>query len=68
MANGSFFPAELALAGQYNLLIDGESAVFTEQNQTINLRIEVVVICVTPKPWLILYICSGKVTTDGECR
>jgi len=39
--DGGYFPAELALAGQYNLLVDGNGAVFTEQNHTINLRIEV---------------------------
>jgi len=38
---GGYFPAELALAGQYNLLVDAGGAVFTEQNHTINLRIEV---------------------------
>ncbi|KAF9791045.1 hypothetical protein BJ322DRAFT_1017634 [Thelephora terrestris] len=40
MDDGPCFPAELALAGRCDLLVDGDSAVFTEQNQTINLRIE----------------------------
>lgn len=35
------FSAELALAGQYDLLVDANGAVFTEQNYTINLRIQV---------------------------
>jgi hypothetical protein len=38
---GGDFPAELALAGKCEFLVDGDSPVFTEQVQTINLRIEV---------------------------
>lgn len=41
MTHGFDFPAELALSGRCDLLVDGDSAVFTEQVQTINLRIEV---------------------------
>ena len=40
-ANGGYFPAELALAGQCDLLVDANGTVFTDHNQTINLRIEV---------------------------
>lgn len=41
MPNGDNFPAELALAGKCDCLVDGDGAVFAEQVQTINLRIEV---------------------------
>lgn len=40
MADGKPFPAELALAGQCELLVDKDREAFTEQPQTINLRIE----------------------------
>lgn len=48
MSNGEGFPAELALAGRCNFLVDGDSSVFTEQPQTINLRIEVLDLFSTP--------------------
>ena len=38
---GFDFPAEVALAGKCDSLVDGDTAVFAEQVQTINLRIEV---------------------------
>ena len=41
MTSGDDFPAEFALAGRCEFLVDGDSAVFAEQVQTINLRIEV---------------------------
>ena len=40
-ADGSPFPAHLALAGRCDLLVDKSGAVFPDQNQTINMRIEV---------------------------
>ncbi|KAF9650887.1 hypothetical protein BDM02DRAFT_3185042 [Thelephora ganbajun] len=40
MADGTCFPAQLALVGQCDRLLDGNGVVFTERNQTINLRIE----------------------------
>jgi len=54
--DGGYFPAELALAGQYNFLVDGNGAVFTEQNHTINLRIEVPSLFVIPKLLLISFL------------
>ncbi|KAF9791044.1 hypothetical protein BJ322DRAFT_1171048 [Thelephora terrestris] len=39
-AGGRHLPAELALAGRCDLLVDRDSAVFTELGQTLNLRIE----------------------------
>ena len=49
MPNGKCFPAALALAGQCDHLVDGGGVVFTEKNQTINLRIEVFDPFVVPK-------------------
>ena len=42
MTDGNFFPARLAFAGQFDLLVDGGGLVFPERNHTIHLRIEVV--------------------------
>jgi hypothetical protein len=50
MADGTGFPAHFASAGRYDVLVDERGAVFTEQSHTINLRIEVFVTFVTPKP------------------
>ena len=36
-----YFPATLALAGQFDRLVDGNGQVFASPNHTINLRIEV---------------------------
>ena len=58
MADGMCFPAELALAGQCDLLVDGGGVVFNEPNHTINLRIEVFGLLVTTKPSLIPYLRS----------
>ena len=44
MIDGKCFPAALALAGRCDHLVDGGAIVFTEKNQTINLRIEVFVL------------------------
>ena len=41
MADRKYIPAELALAGQCELLVDGNGTVFPDHNQTINMRIEV---------------------------
>lgn len=41
MADGTPFPAELALAGQLDLLVDRNDIVFTGLNHTTNIRIEV---------------------------
>ena len=48
MPNGDYFPAEDALAGRFDLLVDGTGAVFTDQSQTINMQIEVSGPFVTP--------------------
>ena len=56
MADGKCFPAESALAGQYDRLVDGGSAVFLEQSHTINLRIEVFSLLAVPKPSLIPFL------------
>jgi len=56
MADGKCFPAELALAGQYDRLVDGGSAVFSEQSHTINLRIEVFGLLITLKQSLIPFL------------
>ena len=48
-ADGKYIPAELVLAGQCDLLVDGNGTVFTDYNQTINLRIEVPSHFVIPK-------------------
>lgn len=68
LADGRCFPAELALAGKYNLLVDGNSAVFTEQNQSINLRIEVPKLSQSSPshPSSNFHIYSGQGTMDGE--
>lgn len=47
--HGGHFPAELALTGQCNLLVDGDSEAFTDRSQTINLRTEVIGLCIIPK-------------------
>jgi len=39
-ADGNPFPAELALAGPYDALVDGNDIVFTGQNHTISVRIQ----------------------------
>ena len=49
MTDGICFPAELALSGRCDLLVDGGGAVFTGGNHTINLRIEVSNLSVVPK-------------------
>jgi len=41
MRDGKCFPAERALAGNCDHLVDGGGVFFTEKKQTINLRIEV---------------------------
>lgn len=41
MEDRGYLPAELALAGQFDRLVDRNSAVFTDHHQTINMRIEV---------------------------
>jgi hypothetical protein len=41
MPDGMCFPASHALAGHCDHLVDGGGIVFSEKNQTINLRIEV---------------------------
>ena len=41
MVNSQCFPAALAIAGQFERLVDGHGPVFTEQIHTINMRIEV---------------------------
>jgi len=41
MIDGNSFPARLAIAGQFDLLVDAGGSVFAEKNHTINLRIEV---------------------------
>jgi hypothetical protein len=41
MADGMSFPAQLASEGRCELLVDSDAIAFTEQNHTINLRIEV---------------------------
>ena len=41
IVNGMSFPAMLALAGNFDRLVDGNSQVFTAQNRVVNLRIEV---------------------------
>ena len=46
---GGYFPAELALAGKCNSLVDGRSVAFTDQSRTINLRIEVIGRCAVPQ-------------------
>ena len=40
-SGGKGFPAEFALADQCDSLVDGDSRVFADQNQTINMLIEV---------------------------
>ena len=47
--DGGHFPAELALAAQCDSLVDGRSEAFIEQSHTINLRIEVIGLCVVPQ-------------------
>ena len=49
MSDGKCFPAELALVGQYGLLMDESATVFTDQIQTINMRIEVPGLFFVPK-------------------
>ena len=39
--DGAYFPTVLALAGQFDHLVDGSSQVFASPSHTINLRIEV---------------------------
>ena len=41
MADGGCIPAELALTGQCDSLVDKNSTVFADHTQTINMRIEV---------------------------
>lgn len=41
MVDGKYCPAELALVGEYHLLVDSDGVVFLRQGQTIHLRIEV---------------------------
>jgi len=45
---GEYFPAISAHAGNCDHLADGDEVVFTEGNQTINLRVEVFVPFVVP--------------------
>ena len=67
MADGRFFPAELALAGLCGLLVDGNGAVFLEQNQTINIRIEVPDLLSPPSPQSSdPHVDSGQGIADGE--
>ena len=54
--DGGSFPASLALAGQYDLLVDGGGSVFAEKNHTITLRVEVFGPFVIPKLSLILLL------------
>lgn len=67
MVDVPFFPAEFALAGKFEDLVDWSGSTFTEQIQTINLRIEV--FGVLPSSSLdsfILCVYSGQGTRDGE--
>jgi len=41
MTDGSPFPAESALTGHCELLVDANGTVFPDHNHTINMRIEV---------------------------
>ena len=50
VSRGQWFPAELALGGQCNTLVDRDSAVFIDPNHTINIRFEVVIIVVLKPP------------------
>ena len=66
MADGKSFPAELAPAGQCDLLVDGGGVVISDQNHTINLRIEVSRLLIILSHRSSLY--SGRGTMDGERR
>jgi len=49
MQGNGYFSAELALTGQFDLLVGADDVVFSEWNHTINLRIEVFDLFVTLK-------------------
>ena len=67
MADGTCFPAKLALARQFDRLMDGDSPVFATQNHTINLRIEVSGRFVIPGyRSSYFHVYSGRGTTDGQ--
>ena len=57
MDNGNCFPAEDALAERFDLLVDGTSTVFSDQNQTINMRVEVFGLFVIPVLSLVSFLC-----------
>jgi len=68
--DGGYFPAELALAGQCDLLVDANGAVFPDHNQTINMRIEVCNRFFLPEGCRLFHlsIYSGRGTMDGVHR
>lgn len=69
MADANFFPAELALFKHCDPLVDGSDLVFTEQAQTINLRIEVSeLLSLLIRDLSECYVHSGQGTTDGGHR
>ena len=49
MEDGKYLPATLALAGQCDSLVDRNGTVFTDNHQTINMRVEVSGIFVVSK-------------------
>jgi len=55
-ADGAHFPAELALAGQCDHLVDANGMVLPGHDQTINMRIEVSDSSVTPRLSLIPFL------------
>lgn len=69
MADGRCFPAELALVGQCNRLVDGDDTVFAEHHQTINMRIEVFGLFVDSGLLIVhFYVYSGRGTMGGGRR
>lgn len=67
MADGRFFPAELALAGLCGLLVDGNGTVFLERGHTVNIRIEVPDLLSPPSPQSSdPHVDSGQGIADGQ--
>ena len=56
MIDGNCFPAALAHTESCDHLVDGGAVVFTDQNHTINLRIEVFILHVILNPSLIPFL------------
>ena len=67
MADGRFFPAELALAGLYGLLVDANGTAPPEWGHTANIRIKVPDLPPPPSPQSSdPHVDSGQGIADGQ--